>query len=189
MIQDPEDGLSSTPMAISSKQNTNELRVKESKVSNTSSLDAKTEALYAFRTITTMLSLIQSTREPESNRPKSGLIEHQKKLLRLLDAFAAVLVRHHGVIAVTARPYDGSGKVDVLASYLGNGESLTISQPWFAGTGQLMNKIRNVFISQNPRDSTVKHQEVVDPETSVPVEFKAISNPSELLEIFLIRIW
>ena len=29
----------------------------------------------------------------------------------MLDAFAAVLVRNNGVIAVTAWPYDGSGKV------------------------------------------------------------------------------
>ena len=60
----------------SSKQNTNELGVKESnlKESNAqaSSLDPQTEALYAFRTITTMLSLIQSTRGTASNRPKLG---------------------------------------------------------------------------------------------------------------------
>jgi hypothetical protein len=186
MIQVSENlnSPSCTPMASSSKQNTNEIGVKES---NASSLDPKTEALYAFRTITTMLSLIQSTRGTGTagNRPKLGCQE--KQLLQLLDAFAAVLVRNNGVIAITARPYDGSGKVEVLASYLGNGESLTISQPW--STGQFMNLIRNVFISQNPRDSTVKHREVVDPETSVPVYFKEISDPSKLLTAFLIHMW
>jgi hypothetical protein len=177
MIQDLEDGPSCTPMA------SNEPGVKKSKESNASSLNPKTEALYAFRTITTMLSLIQSTRGTANNRPKLG--HPEKQLLKLLDAFAAVLVRNNGVIAVTAQPPDdGSGNLEVLASYLGIGESLTISQP-----GQFMNIIRNVFISQNPRDSTVKQQEVVDPETSVPDFFKVISDPSKLLTTFLTYMW
>ena len=99
-----------------------------------------------------MLSLIQSKGSTAGNRPKLG---HQEKiLLQLLDAFTAVLVRNNGVIAVTARPYDGSGKVEILASYLGNSDSLTISQP--LSSGPLMNLIQNVFVSQNPHDSTVK---------------------------------
>ena len=140
-------------MASSSKQNTSELGVKESEEeSNASSLNTKTEALHAFHTITTMLLLIQSKGSTAGNRPKLG---HQEKiLLQLLDAFAAILVRNNGVIAVTAQPYDGSGKVEVLASYLGNSDSLTISQP--QSPGQLINLIWNVFVSQNPRDSSVK---------------------------------
>ena len=93
-------------MASSSKQNTNELGLKAS------SLDAKTEALYTFRTITTMLSYV--TRGTAGNRPKiKNKRRNQKELLQLLDALAAVLIRADGVIAVTARPYDGSGKVEV----------------------------------------------------------------------------
>ena len=173
-------------MASSSNQNTSELGVKESEEeSNASSLNAKTEALHAFRTITTMLSLIQSKRSTAGNRPKLGCQE--KILLQLLDAFTAVLVRNNGVIAVTARPYDGSGKVEVLASYLGNGDSLTISQP--QSPGQLINLIWNVFISQNPCDLTVKQQTVVDPEKSVPEFFKGIEEPSKLLNTFLTHIW
>ena len=81
-------------MASSSKQNTSELGVKESKEES----NAKTEALHAFRTITTMLSLIQSKGSTAGNRPKLG---HQEKiLLQLLDAFAAVLVRNNGVILI-----------------------------------------------------------------------------------------
>jgi hypothetical protein len=177
VIQDSEvHGPSYIAMASSSKQNTNRLAVKKFRASG---LSAKTEALYAFRTITTMLSLIQSTKGTAGNRPKFGA--NEKQLLQLLDALAAVLVRNNGVIAVTARPYDGSGKVEVLTSHLGNGESLTISQPF--------QFLRNVFISQNPRDPTVKQQEVVDPETSVPSNFKKISEPSKLLTTFLTDVW
>ena len=114
-------------MASSSKQNTSELRVKESEESNASSLNAKAEALHAFCTITTMLLLIQSKGSTAGNQPKLG--RQEKILLQLLDVFTAILVRNNGVIIVTAQPYDGSGKVEVLASYLGNGDSLTISQP------------------------------------------------------------
>ena len=101
--------------------------------------------------------------------------------------FAAVLIRNNGVIAVTAQPYDsddGSGKVEVLASYLGNGESLTISQPT-----QLLNVLRNVFISQNPRDSNVRKHKLVDPQTLLPDQLKGISGSFELLTTFLTHIW
>ena len=95
---------------------------------------------------------------------------------------AAVLIRVDGVIAITARPYNGSGKVEVLASYSDNRESLTISQP--GSTGQFLNIIWNVFISQNLCDGMVKVAKVVDPEISVPDSFKKIMDPTELLNTF-----
>ena len=186
MIQDSEvrDGSSYTPMASSSKQNTNKPRrgVKAPKV------DRKTEAIHAFRIITTMLAYINSTRGTADNRPrKNNKIGNQKELLRLLDALAAVLIRVDGVIAVTARPYhDGSGKVEVLASYLDSGKSLTISQP--RPNGDLLNTIRNILISQNPRSSSVE-KPVVNSDASVPNSFKKITDPSKLLYAFLFREW
>lgn len=175
-LQDSEDDR--TSMASSSKQITDEL---EAKRSNISSLDPKTEALHAFRTITTMLSFIQSTRGTGNQQPKPH--GPGKELLKLLDAFAAVLVRNNGVIAVTARPYDGSGEVEVLASY-SNEESLPISQPRSPG-----HMLRNIFISQNPRDLTLKQRDVVDPATSVPGCFKGIVVPSQLFTTFLSHSW
>ena len=177
MIQDSKD----YPQDSSSKQNTNELRDKESKDSE------KNEALQAFRTITTMLSLIQSTGSSATNQPNFG---REKKLVKLLDAIAAVLVRNHGVIAVTGRLPDDdpdSGKMEVLASYSGNEESLTISQS--RSTAHFMDSIRNFFVSQNPRDSIVKERDVIDPETSVSVQFKDIKEPAELLDAFLTEVW
>lgn len=171
-------------MASSSKQNTNKPGVKESKESNASSLDPKTEAIHAFRTITTMLSLIQSTRGPAGNQ--ENLVDSQ---LQLLDALAALLVRNNGVIAVTAMPYDDSGKVEVLASYTGNRESLITPQPQSASP--IMNILRNFLVSQNPRDSTVnlKKPEVVDPQTLIPGHFKDILDSKLLFEAFLTDIW
>jgi len=181
-----QDGSSCTAMASSESSSSKQKTTKELKEIEKS----KTEALQAFRTIITMLSLIQSTKHKvDRNRPKSrSESEESTQLLQLLDAFAAVLVRKDGVIAVTARPYvDGSGKVEVLASYSGKRESLTISQP-----RSPVHFLRNVFISQNPRDPTVKRQPtVVDPETLVPDYLKKIPKlkPSILLNTFLNRIW
>ena len=181
MIQESEPevhgGLSFTPgpMASSSKD----------KVPNASSLDPKTEAIYAFRTISTMLLLIHSARIRTTRPPTKG--SHQRELLQLLDALAAVLVRTHGVFAVTAQPYDDSGKVEVLTSYMDNRESSlthTISQPEFA-----LQFLRNVFISQNPRNFSVKVPTVVDPVTSVPDNFKVIKDPTKLLNTFLLEKW
>lgn len=190
-MQDSSDlepsGSSSTAMASSSKLNANELVVKESNEFDYSRLDPKTEALYAFRTITTMLSLIHSTRRTAGNRPNIG--RQEKELLQLLDAFAAVLLRNNGVIAVTAQPYDhGSGVVEVLASYFHNEEPLIISQPASA-TSRILHLLRNSVVTQNPRDLTVKKQEVVDPETSVPNLLKGISDCSKLLTTFLTYTW
>jgi hypothetical protein len=193
MIQESEPevhgGLSFTPgpMASSSKD-------KKSKEPNTSSLEPKTEAIYAFRTITTMLSLIHSTRI-DTTRNQSNVASHEKQRLQVLDALAAVLIRNNGVVAVTARGgshdnLDDSGKVEVLASFLGNaGNSLThfISQPALP-----FGFLRNIFISQNPRNSSVKQGSgvVVDPETSESVvSLKRISKPTELLNTFLTDIW
>ena len=131
------------------------------------------------------LWLVQYKGSTAGNWPKLGCQE--KILLQLPDAFTAVLVRNNGVITVTAQPYDGSGKVEVLASYLGNGDSLTISQP--RSPGQLINLIQNVFISQNLCDLTIKQRTVVDPEKSVPKSFKKIEEPFKLLNTFLTNIW
>jgi hypothetical protein len=154
---------------------------------NVPSLDAKTEAIYAFRTITTMLSLIHSTRRVTSRNHSQHLKgSSQYEVLQLLDALSAVLVRSHGVIAVTAQPYDDSGRVEVLTSYLDNGESPshTTSQPKSA-----LHALRNVFVSQNPRNYSVKVATLVDPVTaSVPNNFKKLSG-TDLLDTFLLEKW
>ena len=79
----------------------------------------KAEDLLAFRTITTMLSFIQSTtgqlRRTANTMTPLGTDREDRRLLRILDALSTVLVREHEVIAVVVKPYDGSD-VQVLAS-------------------------------------------------------------------------
>ena len=57
------------------------------------------EALYAFRTIITMISLIRSEKRiPEEQ------IKHGSRALKIVDALAAIIIREHGVAAVAANP-------------------------------------------------------------------------------------
>ncbi len=109
-------------------------------------------------------------------------------LLQLLDVFEAILLRNNRVIAVTAQPYNGSGIVEVLASYFHNEEPLIISQPASVAE-HFMHLLQNTFVIQNPRDFTVKKQGIVDPETSVPQLYKGISDHSKLLNTFLTHTW
>ena len=182
----------SAKASLSKQKTMSRVKKSESKGSNASEsrLDPTTEALQAFRTITTMLSLIQSSRGTGTAAP--GNRPHQdKKLLKLLDAFAAVLVRNNGIVAVTARqsPEVNSGEMEVrvLASYSGNVELLTTSQA--PGWPQFITTIRNFFISQNPRDSTMQHGSVVNPETSIHRKLKGIKDPHLLFIAFLTHVW
>jgi hypothetical protein len=121
-------------------------------------------------------------------QPKLASGSILKERLLVLDSLAAVLIRSHGIAAVTARPQaDSSGNVEVLASFLGNvGKSLTpVSQ-----SASPIQFLRNIFISQNARDLSVKQQQVVDPETlAVTKPFKDISDPIKLLNTFLTVVW
>ena len=69
------------------------------------------DALYAFRTIITMLSLIRSEKET----PKEQ-VKHGSKELKIVDALAAVIIREHGVAAVAAVAPDNSGAIQVFTS-------------------------------------------------------------------------
>ena len=60
----------------------------------------------------------------------------------------------------------------------------TISQLEFA-----LQFLWNVFISQNPRNFSVKVPMVVDPVTSVPDNFKVIKDSTKLLDTFLLEKW
>jgi hypothetical protein len=194
-VHDPSSSHSGyTPMASSSKR---QLGVKDSESNlNAAASDfaIHSEALQAFHTITAMLSLLQSTRGRDTDsirQPKLASGTKAKEQLQVLDALASVLIRNHGIAAVTARlQADDSGdlKSEVLASFSGNtGKSLT---PPTSQQGSLIQFLRKIFITQNPRDPSVTRQCVVDPETlEVTKPFKKILDPIKLLDTFLKEIW
>ena len=82
----------------------------------------------------------------------------------------------------------GCGESPLESIWNMGGQTRTpISQP--RSPGQLINLIWNVFVSQNPRDSTIKQRTVVDPEKLIPESFKKIEEPLKLLKTFLTEIW
>jgi len=148
----------------------------------------KADALCAFRTITTMLSSIQSIRDTTDN--VSNAKSDDKPALTVLDAFAALTIRNHGIVALTSMPYDRSTSFQVLASAYLKGEVLNSAQ--LPATVHQVKKfwLRNLFMAQNPRDASVKLTTVVDPEIKVPQHLKdAVSGGSELLTSFLTHEW
>jgi len=67
--------------------------------------NSKQNGVLAFRTITTMLALIQSPTETTQIEP-IHLSKSQCKELRVLDALATLLVREYKVIMIMAEPYN-----------------------------------------------------------------------------------
>jgi hypothetical protein len=127
------------------------------------------DALYAFRTIITMLSLIQSEKRISEERIK----RHSSQELKIVDALAAIIIRENGVAAVAANPPDGSGTIQVFTSV-------------------------SFWVAQNPREPERKNPEasstgpfIVDPNINTPEHLKAngITKPCELLDAFLARDW
>jgi hypothetical protein len=145
------------------------------------------EALSAFRTITTMLSLIQSVRDTTDN--VSNADASDKLELTILDAFAALTIRHHGVVALTSKPHRSTTFEVLATAYLKSGD-LNLSQPSSTPSTSKRFWLWDIFLTQNPRDACVKCPTVVDPETKVPQHLKdAVNTESELLKSFLIHEW
>jgi hypothetical protein len=77
---------------------------------------ADSQYLLAFRTITTMLSDVQSrTRRLRTSGPLCTTNGNDREALKVLDALSAVLVREHEILAVVSPTYDGSN-IQVFAS-------------------------------------------------------------------------
>jgi hypothetical protein len=158
------------------------------------------QAILAFRTITTMLSLIQSpiTGTIDARRKDIPQTDAQRYQLRVLDAMAAVVVRANEIVAIAAKQYDGSS-IQVLASvvHLDAFEPiLTIHQP---DEGQ-WNLFRWFLVTPNPRDpkknpsspidslTTDTDLTLVDPDIKVSKELSEASGVP-LLKLFLNTHW
>jgi hypothetical protein len=154
---------------------------------------SKTNAILAFRTITTMLSLIQPTNR--NNTEPTNVSKEQRYELRVLDALSAVLVRRHEIAAVMTKHNNGSG-IQVLAS-ANNLEPALLTIPQSEGVSS-RSPLR-WFITPNPRDparnpnsklDSLTTQSIVpalvDPDTGISEQ---LSNAEDLLNTFLQTQW
>jgi hypothetical protein len=124
---------------------------------------ADLEALYAFRTIITMISLIRSAKRIAKKRIKNGSRE-----LKVVDALAAIVIREHGVAAVASNPDSGSGRIEIFTSV-------------------------SFVLVENPCKPIKKIPEAssTDPSIIDPtgLEHLKSSKPRELLDAFLTHEW
>jgi hypothetical protein len=169
---------------------------------------AKDDALLAFRTITTMLSLIQS---PKVNNTEREVIPHkQRRDLRVLDALSALIVREHEIVAVMAN-YNGAeviasvSNMDIIHQHSesemekyseGESKSQTRNRTW--------NPFQYFTITPNPRnpdakvaawddvDSLTTRNEgmtVVNPYPKIAEHYQPSMKGEDLLDLFLQSRW
>jgi len=151
----------------------------------------KTEALHAFRTITTMLHLIRSTTDSYADGDGSN-VKNSRKELKILNALATIGIRDYGVVAVVAA-HNESGSIQVLVTYLNHNEGqLIIPQP--APPNTIMDYLTNFRFARNPdplvNSEKEKTSKIIDPgETIPPPLIHYVDKGFELLTAFLTCYW
>jgi len=144
-----------------------------------------------------MLTLIQSGMEITDSSPEEQGLGYE---LKLLDALAAIIVRQHEIAAVIAKPDDGSGAIQVLASTTHldtRNRELTVPQ----SPGNFINTWWNFLITPNPRNPAKNPHSLLDllttnrqnttsvnPESQVPSHLRA-SEKAQLFSTFLEYDW
>ena len=163
---------------------------KSSKGSDKSDLDS---GILAFRTITTMLALIQCPTETTKIEPVH-ISKSKRKELRVLDAIAALLIREHEKVAVMGIPYDGKS-IQVISTVNLNNPRSAVTQP---GSSMTSSRTTRWLASMNSRYTPPKFpgnedsMQVLDPDTRVDQtlsEHKNNLNPEALLKTFLLTQW
>jgi len=145
----------------------------------TQSSKSDLEPFHAFRTITTMLSLIPTGTNISDPEPKP-VPQHLAQELKLLDSLAAVLVRKDEIVAVVAEPHagpeEGSKDIQVIASVTHPSHDHSgKAEPTIA---QHLGNLFSFLVSRNPRKDDLKDQDqqmvnpddpiIIDPEDQVP---------------------
>jgi hypothetical protein len=168
-------------------------------VQPTDSDHAPSEAILAFRTITTMLSLIQSPTETIiSGKNKNP--DDQRRELKVLDVFSAVAVRQHEIVAVTAKRDDGPN-LPVLISVNNLESEFDISQQQQQSESSRAWHPLRWFITPNPRDAAKNPGDeqdslttqsrlitLVDPNLGISSDL-SMASPDKLLNTFLETEW
>jgi hypothetical protein len=163
------------------------------------------DAILAFRTITTMLSLIPSTKtttgqaKTTTGQEDCQYPREQRTELRVLDALSAVIVREHEIVAVMAKPYDGI-KIQVIASVNNSEPALSITQhgqstpsrrllQWLT-TPNPRDLARNLKDSSDSQTRTTQNTStiIVDPKMAISEELSG-AKESDLLNTFLQTQW
>lgn len=177
-----------------SGQSDNRLRVNESSGESDCS---KSNAILAFRTITTMLSLISSPTKVTITGQKN-ISDAERHELRVLDALSSVVVRKYEIAAVVAKRYDGAN-IEILASV--NLENPHINPQQHQHTERSWNPLRLFMVSPNPRDPARNPKDkidsmttrntlptLVDPDIGIS-EALSMAQPENLLKTFLETQW
>jgi hypothetical protein len=117
-----------------------------SNTNNPSEATTPPENILAFRTITTMLSHIQEGTTFSDSR--CSVSKELGRELEILNALSTVIVRDVEIVAVTAKPDNGSGKLEVICTCTHPVNQLTSPQ---TNTGYLS----RFFAIANPRRDEV----------------------------------
>jgi hypothetical protein len=89
-----------------------------------SDTSTKAEDLLAFRTIITMLSYVKSPNIKLPTKTPIATAPEDRRLLSVLDALSAVLIRQHEITAVVGKSYEHAVQVFVSVVYPGKAEPL-----------------------------------------------------------------
>lgn len=151
----------------------------------------KAEALLAFRTITTMLSLLRSTTGsdvPDDVADDKHSPKNSRKTLSILNALAAIVTREHGVGAVVSNL--SSENIEVIVSVTQDRNPLIFSQPPFTSVAHLIKEIVFHFTTtQNPRYEMLRGPVISEAAAPKQLVKKSTGDGHELLVAFLMNYW
>jgi hypothetical protein len=139
--------------------------------------------ILAFRTITTLLSLIQCPSESTKVEPLH-ISKLERKELRVLDSLAALLIREHEKAAVMAKPFDGKS-IQVTSVV-----NLNHPRPAVTANGFKAIRLNSRFSPPLFPEDEADAMQVVDPNDRVDqklLEHK--DDPDKLLNSFLLTQW
>lgn len=145
--------------------------------------------ILAFRTITTLLALIQCPTESTQIEPVH-ISKPEGNELRVLDALAALLIRQHEKAAVMAKPFDGKSIQVFAVVNLNNPRPAdTRAEPGFKAIRWLAS-LNSRYSAPHFPETEADAMQVVDPNDRVDETLlKHKDNPDKLLNTFILTQW
>jgi hypothetical protein len=146
--------------------------MKQLRVDESTRRSADPDAILAFRTITYMLSVIQSPTLIVNAGGNEGLSKEERQELRVLDALSAIAVRQHEVVAVIGKSF--SDHIEVVASVHNVNPATNIPKD----TTPSKHPFR-WLITPNPRNLSKNPKDPTDSLTRTTDSTMTLVNPSE----------